>query len=264
MNGRAPRLWIGHIPIDRLAFAEALESVKGLVETRRGGTVFTPNVDHIVMAEDDEAFRKAYARTDLSLADGMPVVWASRLLGSPLPAKISGSDLVPPLMDLADGSGWRVYLLGGGEGVAHRAAENLARTHEHLQIVGAASPRIDLSTPRSARQSVVEEVRRTSPDLVLVGLGAPKQEMWIDESIDQLRPAVLLGVGASIDFLAGTARRAPRWVSAWGLEWLYRLAREPFRLWRRYLVRDPRFVGIVLRERAARHSLDRTHQELGP
>lgn len=264
MNGQAARLCIGHIPIDRLGFDDALSAVAELVDAGRGGVVYTPNVDHIVMAEDDEDFRDAYARADLSLADGMPVIWASRLLHEPLPAKISGSDLVPPLMELADARRWRVYLLGGGDGVARRAGENLEHSHEHLRIAGAASPRIDLSTPRSVRQPIVDEIRRASPDLVLVGLGAPKQELFIREVIDALRPAVLLGIGASIDFLAGTAQRAPRWVSAYGLEWLYRLAQEPRRLWRRYLVRDPRFFGIVVRERLARKTGHRTHQELGP
>lgn len=263
MTPRLPRLIIGHVPIDRLTFAGALESVAALVEARRGGTVFTPNVDHIVMAEDDAVFREAYAQVDLSLADGMPVIWASHLLGSRLPAKISGSDLVPPLMRLADSQAWRVYLLGGGDGVARLAGQNLVAQHNRLRVVGAASPWIDLSAPRLERRHIVEDIRRTSPDLVLVGLGAPKQELWIHESVDALRPAVLLGVGASIDFLAGTARRAPRWVSASGLEWLYRLVREPRRLWRRYLVRDPRFIGIVLRERS-RALRRRVHQELGP
>ncbi len=264
MNLQGTRLRIGHVPIDRLDFAQALSAVADLVDAGRGGVVYTPNVDHIVMAEDDEAFRNAYAQADLSLADGMPVVWASRLLGKPLPGRISGSDLVPPLMELADAREWRVYLLGGADGVARRAGENLERKHAHIQIAGTASPRIDLSKPRCARQPIVDEIQRTSPDLVLVGLGAPKQELFIQEAIEALRPAVLLGVGASIDFLAGTARRAPRWVSALGLEWLYRLVQEPRRLWRRYLVRDPRFFRIVLRERVRESATHHAHRELGP
>ena len=259
-----PRLHIGQISIDRLGFDEALAAVTDLVARRHGGCVFTPNVDHIVMAEDNEDFRRAYAAADLSLADGMPVVWASRLLGSPLPAKISGSDLVGPLMALADSMRWRVYLLGGAEGVAQRAADALERTHARLAVVGAASPIIDLSRPREEREHIVEEIRRAAPDLVLVCLGAPKQELWIAENLDALSPAVLLGVGAAIDFLAGTARRAPRWVSEHGLEWLYRLVREPRRLWRRYLVRDPRFAGIVLRELYARRQAYRLRDEAPP
>ena len=260
----APRLRIGQIFIDRMGFDEALAAVTDLVNRRRGGCVFTPNVDHIVMAEDSDDFRRAYAGADLSLADGMPVVWASRLLGAPLPAKISGSDLVVPLMSLADSLRWRVYLLGGAEGVAKRASDALGRTHPGLAVVGAASPVVDLSRPRAERERIVDEVRQAKPDLVLVCLGAPKQELWIAENLDALRPAVLLGVGASIDFLAGTARRAPSWVSEHGLEWLYRLVREPRRLWRRYLVRDPRFAGIVLRELYAHRHGYRLRDEAPP
>lgn len=244
----ARRLKLGQLAIDHVTFAEALLAITELVRGRRGGMVFTPNVDHVVMADEHTGFRRAYAAADLSLADGMPVVWASRALGLPLPEKISGSDLVSPLMQLAEAEGFRVYLLGGADGVAQRAALNLQRMHPRLVIAGTASPQIDLREPASQRRGIIDAIHAAAPDLVLVALGAPKQELWIHESAEALRPAVLLGVGASIDFLAGTARRAPSWISAAGLEWLYRLAHEPRRLWRRYLVQDPKFLGIIVGE----------------
>jgi N-acetylglucosaminyldiphosphoundecaprenol N-acetyl-beta-D-mannosaminyltransferase len=237
-----------------VSFAEALDVIGELVAARRGGTVFTPNVDHVVMASEDDPFRRAYAAVDLALADGMPVVWACRALGVPVPEKVSGSDLVPALMDRAEEEGWRVYLLGGAEGVAESASRRLQRTHPCLRVVGTASPRIDLGAPEAQRNEILDDIRMASPDLVLVGLGAPKQEKWIDASAALLRPAVLLGVGASIDFLAGAVRRAPRWMSAAGLEWAYRLAHEPRRLWRRYLLRDPAFLLIVLRQLRAQRA----------
>jgi N-acetylglucosaminyldiphosphoundecaprenol N-acetyl-beta-D-mannosaminyltransferase len=240
------RVRVGPVLVDRVTFAEALDAVRDLVERRRGGTVFTPNVDHVVMASEDDRFRGAYADVDLSLADGMPVVWASRALGAPLPERVAGSDLCAPLMQRAAEKGWRVYLLGGGRGSVRRAASRLRAAYPDLRIVGTASPRIDMTEPELERRAIVDAIRAVAPDLVLVGLGAPKQELWIHESAAALAPAVLLGVGASIDFLAGNAHRAPGWMSAAGLEWLYRLAREPGRLWRRYLLRDPRFLGILL------------------
>lgn len=258
------RLHLGGLPVDRVTFAEALEAITLMVRSRRGGMVFTPNVDHVVLAQEDARFRDAYAAVDLALADGMPIVWASRLLGRPVPEKISGSDLVPPLMKLAEAEGFRVYLFGGAEGVARKAAENLARTHPRLELVGSSSPRIDMSEPAARRQDILEEIRGTAPDLVLAGLGCPKQELWIHEVAEALRPAVVLGVGASIDFLAGTARRAPRWMSASGLEWLYRLAQEPRRLAGRYLVRDPQFIGILLDELRARRALRAPGEEALP
>jgi N-acetylglucosaminyldiphosphoundecaprenol N-acetyl-beta-D-mannosaminyltransferase len=242
------RVRLGRVPIDCVTFGEALEAIAEMIERRRGGTVFTPNVDHVVMAQRDDGFQHAYAAVDLSLADGMPVVWASRALGFPPLEKVSGSDLVPLLMGLSAARGWRVYLFGGACGVARRAASRLRAAHPDLVVVGAASPHVDIDEPAARRSVFVEAIRAARPDLVLVGLGAPKQELWIHDTAPALRPAVLLGVGASLDFIAGTARRAPRWMSAAGVEWAYRLAHEPRRLWRRYLVRDPEFVGIVLHQ----------------
>lgn len=243
--GRARALRIGHLWIDAVTFTEALQAVAGLVSAGRGGTVFTPNVDHVVTAEDDVAFREAYAGVALSLADGKPIVWASRLLGAPLPGKVSGSDLVEPLLRLAGRSRWRVFLLGGAPGVAEQAAERARRLGAH--VVGTASPTLRLDGSPGDLDQGVEEVEQARPDLLLVAFGAPKQELWIHHNRDRLASTVAVAVGASLDFLAGRVRRAPRWMSDAGLEWLYRLSREPRRLARRYLVKDPRFVAVVLR-----------------
>jgi N-acetylglucosaminyldiphosphoundecaprenol N-acetyl-beta-D-mannosaminyltransferase len=160
---------------------------------------------------------------------------------------VSGSDLLMPLMKDAASRGWRVFLLGGGDGVAARAQSELERLLPGIRIVGALGPRVDMREPASRRDDVRDAVKRATPDIVVVGLGAPKQELFIHESRAALAPAVLLGLGASIDFLAGAVPRAPAWMSKSGLEWAYRLAREPRRLWRRYLVRDPKFLLILAR-----------------
>lgn len=242
------RIRLGRLPVDAVTFPEALDAIARMIEGATGGAVFTPNVDHVVMADDDERFNQAYQTATLSLADGMPVLWASRLFGEPLPEKISGSDLVMPLMERAEREGWRVYLLGGAPGVGERAAEQLVLRFPRIVVAGTDAPRIDMSAPAAARADVLERVRVARPNLVLVAFGAPKQELWIAESAVTLRPAVLLGVGASIDFIAGAAKRAPAWISDNGLEWLYRLVQEPRRLWKRYLLRDPKFLLIVLRQ----------------
>jgi N-acetylglucosaminyldiphosphoundecaprenol N-acetyl-beta-D-mannosaminyltransferase len=242
------RVRLGRVDVDVLTFAQALDAIAALIRDGQGGAVFTPNVDHVVMVDRDERFRRAYDAADLSLADGMPVLWAARLLGKPLPEKISGSDLVLPLVERASREGWRVYLLGGGPGACERAAERLKERYPTLVVAGTDAPRIDMEAPASARAEVIERVRAAKPDIVLVALGAPKQELFIAEAAPSLKPAVLLGVGAAVDFIAGTSRRAPRWMSDSGLEWLYRLAQEPRRMWKRYLVRDPVFALIVLRD----------------
>jgi N-acetylglucosaminyldiphosphoundecaprenol N-acetyl-beta-D-mannosaminyltransferase len=238
---------IGSLRVDSVTRDQALAIVDSLVQAKNGGAVFTPNVDHVVIAEEDARMRAAYARADLSLADGMPLVWASRILGNAVPEKVSGSDFVPELLEHATKRGWRVYFLGGAPGVAALARDRLRDRLARLNVVGVDSPRINVTNPPEEREAVLARIRAVNPHIVLVALGAPKQEIWIDEVRNDLRPAVLFGVGASLDFVAGAIPRAPRWMSLSGLEWLYRLAREPRRLWRRYLVRDPKFLLILAR-----------------
>ena len=249
------RLRVGRIYIDDVTFAEALDAIAEMVGNR-GGAVFTPNVDHVVLAEDDELFKRAYDEAELSVVDGTLLLWSSRLLGIPLAEKISGSDLALPLLTRAEREGWRVFLFGAAPGIADRAAAKLKECLPGLAIVGTDAPNVDIKGPASVRAEAIARIRALKPDLVLVALGSPKQEIWIHEAAAQLRPAVLVGVGATFDFIAGTLRRAPGWVSGTGFEWLYRLVLEPRRLWQRYLVRDPRFLLILLRdlrtERASR------------
>lgn len=232
-----------------MTLRQALDAIERLVDGRRGGFVVTPNVDHVVMADRRTDFRGAYADADLSLADGKPLVWASHLLGAPLPQKVSGSDLVFPLMQRAAARSWRVFLLGAGPGIGDAAAERLRRDLG-VDIVGTAAPRVRATAgePDPEGDAAVHAIRDARPDLVLVAFGAPKQELWMHRHRAALAPAVLLGIGAALDFIAGRVRRAPRWVSNAGLEWLWRLAHEPRRLWRRYLVEDPRFAVILWRE----------------
>jgi N-acetylglucosaminyldiphosphoundecaprenol N-acetyl-beta-D-mannosaminyltransferase len=248
----ASRLVMGPLSIDSLTFEGAIDAIEELVASGRGGTVFTPNVDHVVLATQDSRMRGAYARASLSLVDGTPLVWASRLLGAALPGRISGSELVVPLLRRAALCGWRVYLLGAAPGVAAMARERLRALVPGLNVVGVDAARVDIDEPAARREAVLAPIRAARPDLVLVALGAPKQEIWIDEVRQALRPAVLVGVGASLDFVAGTMPRAPAWMSRAGLEWFFRLSREPRRLGYRYLVRDPQFLLVLLRSLGAR------------
>jgi N-acetylglucosaminyldiphosphoundecaprenol N-acetyl-beta-D-mannosaminyltransferase len=238
---------MGQLAIDCVTFAEAVEEIERLVAAGQGGSVFTPNVDHVVLAESDPRFREAYGRVSLSLVDGMPLLWASRLLGAPLPERVSGSDLVLPLMKRAAQRGWRVYLTGAAPGVSRAAAEFLRGAYG-VKVVGADSPMIRADGgPSEDSEATLARIREARAELVLVGFGAPKQELWIHRHAQALAPAVAVAIGAGIDFMAGRIPRAPRWMSRSGLEWLYRLAREPRRLWRRYLLRDPAFLLIVYR-----------------
>jgi N-acetylglucosaminyldiphosphoundecaprenol N-acetyl-beta-D-mannosaminyltransferase len=244
-SSQRTRVRFGELWVDALTFAQALDAIEALVVAGRGGSVFTPNVDHVVNADDNPSFRAAYAAASLSLADGQPLVWTSRLLGAPLPEKISGSDLIFPLMKRAAERRWRVYLFGGGPGVAEKAAQVLTEQFG-VTIVGCEAPRISLEPDPAVDGPVVERIRKANPQLLLVALGAPKQELWLHRAGAAIRPTVGVGVGASLDFVAG-ARRAPRWMSRAGLEWLFRLLQEPRRLARRYLINDPKFLLILYR-----------------
>ena len=241
------RVQLGRIYADRLTFSGALDAIAALVLSGRGGYVVTPNVDHLCLAEHSRALRHAYRGARLSLVDGMPLVWLARALGQPLPAKISGSDLTPRLMHRAAHAGWRVYFLGANEGVGKRAACVLKNAYPDLQIVGVDAPRLGFERHRRDNDAVIERLQDARPNIVLVALGCPKQELWMADHAHKVPSAIFLGIGATLDFISGRLKRCPAWMSASGLEWLYRLSQQPRRLARRYLVRDRAFLAIAWR-----------------
>lgn len=238
---------LGSIHADCLTFDGALSKVEELVQAGRGGYVVTPNVDHVCLAEHDPELRAAYEHAALSLVDGMPLLWLSRLLGHPLPEKISGSDLVFPLIERAARLGWRVYLLGAAPGVAHKAAEELCARYSGLNIVGTDSPPIGFEKEEAEKEATQKKLREAAPQVVLVALGCPKQELLMYRWRFDYAPAVAFGIGASLDFIAGKVKRSPSWMSRAGLEWVYRLSQDPRRLTHRYLVRDREILTIGLR-----------------
>ncbi|MBI4818113.1 MAG: WecB/TagA/CpsF family glycosyltransferase [Deltaproteobacteria bacterium] len=253
---------IGTLRVDALTLKEAIDMIVSLARSGRGAAVYTPNVDHVVMAETDVDLRRAYEAATLCLADGAPLVWASRWSPHPLPEKVSGSDLVEPLLERASREGLSVYFLGGAAGVAECAARRMSDRYPALRICGVDAPEVGSGLSDRETRVAVSRVQAASPNLLLVGLGCPKQELFIHRYRRELSPAVALGVGATFSFLAGAVKRAPRWMSRVGLEWLYRLIQEP-RLWRRYLIRDPRFVGVVIRSLRVARALERVHSAPG-
>jgi N-acetylglucosaminyldiphosphoundecaprenol N-acetyl-beta-D-mannosaminyltransferase len=241
------KISFGRIFAHDVTFAEALDEITALAAKGAGGTVLTPNVDHVVIAEHDDALASAYDACSLSLVDGQPLVWLSHALGQPLPEKISGSDLVVPLLARAARERLRVYLLGARAGVGLKAKERLQYDLPTLNIVGVDAPELGFERDPTANEAVLARIREAKPHLLLVALGAPKQELWMQKNRAAFAPAVAIGVGGTLDFIAGEVKRAPRIVSQLGAEWLYRLAQEPRRLAHRYLVRDREIVGIAWR-----------------
>jgi N-acetylglucosaminyldiphosphoundecaprenol N-acetyl-beta-D-mannosaminyltransferase len=211
--------------------------------------VVTPNVDHVVKLQSDAAFRAVYAAADLVVCDGWPVVAALRALGHPVPGRVTGSDLVPALFDAsAARGGLSVFLLGAAEGVAEQAARTIVQRWPHVRVAGWYSPPMGFTPAHPATPAAVEAIARARPDLLLVGLGAPRQELWAHALSARLPVHAALCIGATIDFLAGTKARAPRWMQRARLEWLHRALTEPRRLALRYLHDAWVFPRLVLRE----------------
>ena len=225
--------------VDAITMSDAVDRVYHWIRSpRRGASSSRPMSIMPVLFQRDADLRASYANAALVLADGTPVVLAARLLGRPLPGRVAGSDLVPALFEAAaDRAGLRVFLLGAAPGVAERAAENIRARWLGVEIVGTYSPPIGFENDERESQTILGKIAAVLPDVLIVGLGAPKQERWVNLHRDRIEAAVTLCVGATIDFLAGERRRAPRWMRRGGLEWLHRVASEPKRLLKRY-VRD--------------------------
>lgn len=203
--------------------------------------VCTVNPEFVIIAQSDPGFYRVLCQADACLADGTGLFLASRWLKRPLPSRVTGSDGVPKLAERAAHEGWRLFLLGAASGVADQAAAKLQVVHPALQIVGtyAGSP------ADTEAEAILAMVNASGADVLLVAYGAPKQDLWIAQHRDQLQVKVAMGVGGSFDFIAGVIPRAPRWMRRLGIEWLFRLLRQPSR-WRRML-RLPTFVLAVLR-----------------
>ena len=238
---------LGRLAVHPVTLTGAVRHIVGMIAAKRGGFVVTPNVDHVCLVEHDEELRSIYGRADLVLTDGQPLVWLARALRTPVPEKVSGSDITIPLLRAVRDEDRSVYLLGSTDAVCRDLRRELAHLVPGLRIVGAASPMFDPATNDADFVAALDEACAETPDLLLLALGSPKQEYAIGRYVDRYRPVVAIGVGATFDFLVGKQKRAPKWMSDAGLEWVFRLSQNPKRLWRRYLVDDRKFVGIAWR-----------------
>jgi len=232
------------INFDNLTIGESLASIENLIETRKQATVFHLNIDCLCIARNDLKLKEIYKKTDLILPDGMPLIWASKLLGTPLKEKISGPDLLPKICAMAAKKSYRIFLLGGKDGVAQRAKKVLENKYNGIKIVGFYHGYFDKNGDENSR--VISMIRGEKPDILVVAFGTPLQEKWINKHLKELDIPLSIGVGAAIDFLSGSIPRAPLWMQKNGLEWLFRLILEPKRLWKRYLLRDTKFFYLLL------------------
>jgi len=211
--------------------------------------VVTPNVDHIVKVQTDAGLQAAYKQAALVVTDGKPVVWAANLLGVDIPGTVPGSDLVPAIFDYAQANEKpiKVFLLGAMPGVADRAKATIHQQWPLVQVVGTLSPDFGFDKRDNESKAICETINASGAELLVLGLGAPKQELWITAYASQIKAKAALCVGATIDFLAGEKPRAPMWMRKFGLEWLHRMLSEPKRLAKRYLVDAIVFPKIVFK-----------------
>jgi N-acetylglucosaminyldiphosphoundecaprenol N-acetyl-beta-D-mannosaminyltransferase len=229
-------------PVDAVTTEDVLAFVRDHISAREPARIVTVNAEFVMLGRRNPQFREAVASAGLATADGAGVLWAVRRMGARLPSRVGGSDLVWVLSEQAASLGHRIFLLGGAPGVAAATGMRLRERYPDLNVVG--------TYPGSPKPSdcdhIVDLIRRSQADILFVAFGAPQQDMWIAENLLKTRVSVAMGVGGSFDYVAGVARRAPRWMQDHGLDWLWRLLRQPWR-WKRMTVL-PAFVWLVLRE----------------
>ena len=223
----------------------AVEYILTELQGGRGGWCITPNLDHLRRLTRDRKLRALYSHAALIVADGMPLIWASRIQGTPLPERIAGSSLISSLSAAAGSQSRSIYLLGGAKGTAEQAAEVLKKQYPGVRIAGIYYPEFGFENDEAQVQQLIAHLTAANPDIVYVALGSPKQEWLIGQLRGYLPRAWWLGIGISFSFLSGHVKRAPMWMQRAGLEWLHRLCQEPRRLARRYLVQGLPFAASL-------------------
>lgn len=233
------------VGISAINMAQALDQVACWIEQRQQEYVVVCPVHTVMLTQSDPDYRALVNRAGMVTPDGMPLVFLSRRMNHKHVGRVYGPDLMLALSEFSVSRGYRHYYYGGAEGVPELLADTLAQRYAGLQVVGTCSPPFRALTPEED-QAIVDRINAAEPDIVWVGLGCPKQDIWMAEHRAKLNAPVLIGVGAAFDFLSGRKRQAPRWMQRSGLEWFHRLLSEPRRLWHRYLVYNPLFVYFVL------------------
>ena len=236
-----------NIEIDNLTMSETLSSIEDLIRQRKNAYVVTPNVDHVVKIESNEKLRAAYSEASLILTDGKPLIWASKLYRTPIKEKISGSDLFPELCKLAASSHYTMFFLGAKDGVALKAAENLKKQYPGLDVVGCYAPPMGFEKNPEEIDKIEGMLKATQPQILIIALGCPKQEIFIHRFRNRLDVPVSFCLGATLDFAAGNVKRAPQWMANAGLEWAYRIYQEPRRMFKRYVLEDWKFVRLFFK-----------------
>jgi N-acetylglucosaminyldiphosphoundecaprenol N-acetyl-beta-D-mannosaminyltransferase len=244
------RVNICGVEIDKYSFDEVIELiVKHTVASGKPEYVVTPNAMHILLLQKDAEFHNIYSKSFLVVPDGVSLLWAAKFLKTPLQGRVNGTDLFEKLCAVAAQKSLKVFLLGGRPGAAQKAKEVLEARHPNLAIVGTYCPPYGFESQPEELDFINSQIKAASPDILFVGLGAPKQEKWIAANYLDLGVPISVGIGVSFELVANMVRRAPVWMQKAGLEWLFRLIVEPQRLWQRYILGNPTFIWLVLKQR---------------
>ena len=231
--------------INNLTMPETIDKIEKMISSKNKSYVVAVNVDVIMKIENDPYLKEIVDNADMVLVDGKPLVWISKIYGRPLKAKISGSDLVPLLCDVAAQKGYSIFIIGGKDGIAEQAQKRLESKLPNIKIVGTYAPPMGFEKDEEELNKINSMISKAKPDLLIACFGCPKQEKWIYENINKYDAKVSICAGATVDFLAGNVKRAPRWMSEHGLEWFYRFLQEPKRMFKRYFVDDVKILKLI-------------------
>ncbi|HKV40376.1 MAG TPA: WecB/TagA/CpsF family glycosyltransferase [Blastocatellia bacterium] len=248
--GDRPRVTVAGIAVNNLTEDETIAAIQELISQGKPHYMAVVNAAKVVAARRDPRLAAVLKSASIVTADGMSVVWASRLLGTPLAARVTGIDTMERLATLADERGLSVYFLGAADEPVRKTVDYFVRAAPGLSVVGFRNGYFDYSESAA----VAQQIKESRADILFVGMGSPRQEIWIAENLAETGVRFALGVGGSFDHFSGLSRRAPLWMQHAGLEWVYRLASEPRRLWRRYLIGNTLFIHLVLKQLLSRDS----------
>ena len=242
------RIRIFGVRIDNIDFKDAEEKIRGFLKGTRLETIYTPNPEIIMKARDDEKLKKILDAGSLVTPDGIGVIYASRIKKKPLKERVTGYDMSIKMLEIANEEGYSIYLLGGADGVSKKAGENISESYKNLKVVGHHNGFFKGShiglVDHEEEMEIVREINELEPDIIFVGLGFPRQELFIDNNKERLRAKLIIGNGGVMDILAGVTTRAPEIWQKLGLEWLYRLIKNPSRLGRQLIL--PKFLLEVI------------------
>ena len=234
------------INLSRANLAETVDAFCSWIDSHAKKRVCVTPVNCLLAARNDTRLRDIYNSSDMNLADGVPIVWASRFLGDPIHGRVTGLDLLPLFSEWSARKGYTFFFLGAKEGVAEELKTVLTRKHPSLRIVGVYSPPFADEFSAEEDDKIVRLVNSAKPNVLWVSLTAPKQDVWIHKTISRLEVNIALGVGGAFEVTAGIIARAPRWMQKYGLEWFFRFMQEPRRLFKRYFVEAPVFFPLIV------------------